>query len=204
MLQNARPSRPPYHENIVCLVHEILRDKSDGNARLGDDLKLAGLGFFLDYCNLQINPALHRDLVKEVVSAALTATKLHLCNMGPAWPAADDGQNLSKVDTHALISCITDMVRTYRDKQLELAEKLDSLHGGVLEFSSLSDVMQKLGESVDNATSRYLWEQVASMQMSILCTSVQLKSIAPLDDFICILEKVLRRKEIGVVETDDA
>lgn len=192
---------------LIGIVHDILssedveeqeKEQNTEAAKLGEKLPMRSIGFFLEMCHNKItSPQLHRDLMVDLVKAALAAAEIdarHSSNTIPAdllsfWATSkDETKELNQAEMRMLLCYIRDYAGSIETMLRKVTDSLIEQHGGILQYASMRELLNKVTSSTDTGALLSLMEQIGALH-GTTCAA-KLRPIArEFEEFRKILEE---------------
>lgn len=128
--------------------------------KLFDDLPRAALPFFFDSCADELNLVWADDVLAEHLRAILKAANRHVKHSRP-WTTSKDAL-FAKDDTLPVISATKDALKHISEHIQRCVAQLSEQHGGLLQTPSVGKLVGRLGNAIDVASQKQIWEELSA------------------------------------------
>ncbi|KAF2172027.1 hypothetical protein M409DRAFT_18256 [Zasmidium cellare ATCC 36951] len=154
-LKHARPDLPELEPALVEKVFSLMRKHE-----LFEDPPRAALPFFFDSCAEELNLAWADEVLIDHLRTIVKAANRHVKHSRP-WTTSND-DIFTKDDALPVISATKDALKHIHQHIQRCMTQLAEQHGGLLQTPSVGKLVGKLGNAIDVASQKQVWEEMSA------------------------------------------
>jgi hypothetical protein len=173
--------------DIIKCIHQALRFDNGGVSQtfLRDQVTSKTLGFFLEVCHDKIKSLdFDAHVIRGIAKEALAMADLHHRHTEAipsssfvSWVSSEissqrpeDCKSMA-ADMHFIISTLREFIATVRAFQESHMQAIKEQYGAILKHASMNEIMQKLGDSINTATTKSLMKQLGAVHAVMHCAN---------------------------------